>query len=114
MMMTTTTTMMTMTTTTTTTMMTRIVNLIAAGPGGERLADQGLIIGNSTGVIKLQETLQNNFFGTQPENGVEKDVKLYYRLNDGSMQALNAIDLKFFYYETMEDVPQILIDENSG
>ncbi|WP_439481456.1 hypothetical protein [Cyclobacterium plantarum] len=83
----------------------------AEGPGGERLADQGLVIGNGSGVIKLQETLQNNFFGTNPENGIQKDVRLYYRLNDGSMRALNGIDLKFFYYETMEDVPQILIDE---
>ncbi|MDN3689374.1 hypothetical protein [Cyclobacterium jeungdonense] len=80
-------------------------------PGGERLADQGLIIENATGTIDLQQTLQNNFFGAQPENGVQKDVTLYYRLNDGSMRALNSIGLKFFYYESMEDVPQTLIDE---
>lgn len=81
------------------------------GPGGERLAEQGLIVANATGTIDLQQTLQNNFFGPQPENGVQKDVTLYYRLNDGSMRALNSIGLKFFYYETMEDVPQTLIDE---
>lgn len=80
-------------------------------PGGDRLADQGLIVENATGAIDLKQTLQNNFFGSQPENGVQKDVTLFYRLDDGSMRALNSIGLKFFYYETMQDVPQSLMDE---
>jgi hypothetical protein len=81
------------------------------GPGGTRLADQGLVIGNQTGVIDLRQSLDKNFFGPQPLNGTEKDVVLYYRLNDGSMRALNSLGIKFFYFETMEDVPQDLINE---
>ncbi|AFL85024.1 hypothetical protein Belba_2468 [Belliella baltica DSM 15883] len=81
------------------------------GPDGTDLSDIGIEVSASTGEIDLEQTVANNAFGINPANGSTLDVTLYYRLNDNSLRALNSLDLRLFYFETLTEVPQSLIDE---
>jgi hypothetical protein len=81
------------------------------GPDNEDISDLGIEVNNSTGIIDLQKTLENGAFGANPVNGSSLDAKLFYRLQDQTLGALNAIDLKIFYFATLADVPQSLLDE---
>lgn len=81
------------------------------GPDGTDLSDIGIEVSASTGEIDLEQTISNNAFGINPANGSTLDVTMYYRLNDSSLRALNSLDLRLFYFETLSEVPQSLIDE---
>ncbi|MFD2201366.1 hypothetical protein [Shivajiella indica] len=81
------------------------------GPDDKKLADLGIEINSSTGVIDLKKTVENEAFGEVPQNGSTLDVRMYYSLQDNSLGALNGLDLKIFYYEKLQDVPQSLLDE---
>lgn len=81
------------------------------GPDDEDISLLGIEVNNATGIIDLQKTLENGAFGSDPVSGSELEAKLYYRLQDQTLGALNAIDLKFFYFATLADVPQSLLDE---
>lgn len=81
------------------------------GPNGNKLSDLGIEINSATGAIDLQKALDNKAFGVNPSNASTLEGKLYYKLNDNSLKAQNSIDLKFFYFETLADVPQSLLDE---
>lgn len=81
------------------------------GPNGNRISDLGIAIDEQNGAIDLRQTVINEFFGQNPTNGKEIDVEMYYRLPDESDGALNSISLRFFYFETMGDVPRELIEE---
>ncbi|WKN43432.1 hypothetical protein [Tunicatimonas pelagia] len=79
---------------------------------GQEVIPQGVAINKADGSINLQQTLNNGTFGsTTPANGTFQDYTIFYRLNDASNEALNSIDVRFYYYETEEDVPQSIIDE---
>ncbi|MCS5489237.1 hypothetical protein [Algoriphagus limi] len=79
-------------------------------PTGQLLEDLGFEI-SSKGVFDLLETVENGTFGSVPVNGESLDVELYYQLPDLSANALNSIPLRFFYYETVADIPQALLDD---
>ncbi|TFV97924.1 hypothetical protein E4S40_02015 [Algoriphagus kandeliae] len=79
-------------------------------PSGILLEDLGFEI-SSKGVFDLLETVENGTFGAIPVNGESLDVELYYKLPDLSSNALNSIPLRFFYYETVADIPQALLDD---
>lgn len=81
------------------------------GPDNEDISDLGIEVNNSTGIIDLQKTLDNGAFGANPVNGSTLEAKLFYRLQDQSLGALNSIDLKIFYFATLADIPQSLLDE---
>lgn len=81
------------------------------GPDGTNLADIGIEIDDDTGALDLQKTLENNIFGASPLNGATNDFTLYYRISDQSLGALNQIGVRLFYFETMVDVPQQLLEE---
>ncbi|WP_287062329.1 hypothetical protein, partial [Algoriphagus sp.] len=77
---------------------------------GISLEDLGFEI-SSKGVFDLQKTVENGTFGAIPVNGQVLDVELLYRLPDLSNLALNSIPLRFFYFETVADIPQALLDD---
>ena len=79
-------------------------------PPNQQLRPQGVDINKRNGKIRLDNTVQNGVFGQTPINGSNRDFRLYYRLNDNSKKALNKIDLKFHYFETLDDVPKDLKD----
>lgn len=81
------------------------------GPDGNQISDLGVAVNTRNGVIDLEQTVMNGFFGRDPNNGKEIDVRMYYRLPDESANALNSIMLRFFYFETMGDVPLELLEE---
>lgn len=81
------------------------------GPDSTKLADLGIEVNPATGVINLKKTLENNAFGEDPQNGSTIDARMYYALQDNSLGALNAIDLRIFYFNTVNDIPQTLLDE---
>ncbi|HSI75073.1 MAG TPA: hypothetical protein VK957_04245 [Lunatimonas sp.] len=81
------------------------------GPDGNQISDLGIAINKRNGAIDLQQTVDNEFFGQNPTNGQEVEVEMYYRLSDESAGALNSIGLRFFYFETMGDVPHELLEE---
>jgi len=81
------------------------------GPDDKKLSDIGIKVSSSKGIIDLKKTLENKAFGENPQNGSVLDVRMYYSLQDNSLGALNGIDLKIFYYRTLQDVPQSLLDE---
>lgn len=81
------------------------------GPDGTDLSDIGIEVSASTGEIDLEQTILNSAFGINPANGAILDATMYYRLNDSSLKALNSIAIRLFYFETLTDVPQSLIDE---
>lgn len=81
------------------------------GPDDEDISLLGIEVNKSTGIIDLKKTLENGAFGSEPENGSELEARLYYRLQDQTLGARNGIDLKIFYFATLADVPQSLLDE---
>jgi hypothetical protein len=81
------------------------------GPDGNKLADFGVSIDHINGEIDMLETLEEETFGENPISGDQRDFTLYYRISDESLSALNKIDLRIYYFETMADVPQELITE---
>jgi hypothetical protein len=82
----------------------------ADNPSGQLLKDLGFEI-SSKGIIDLQKTVENGTFGATPVNGTILDVDLYYKLNDLSALALNAIPLRFFYYDKLSNVPKEVLDD---
>jgi len=80
-------------------------------PQGEELIPQGIAISKLNGRINLKKTVENGTFGTIPVNGAYKDVTLYYRIGDGSNLSLNKMDIRFYYFATMADVPAELLEE---
>lgn len=79
-------------------------------PTGQLLADLGFEVSNK-GIFDLQKTVDNGTFGSTPVNGAILNVELFYRLSDPSAKALNSLPLRFFYYETVADIPQVLLDD---
>lgn len=82
----------------------------AENPSGQLLKDLGFEI-DSKGNFDLQKTVENGTFGSTPINGQILDVELFYQLPDLSGSALNSLPMRFFYYETLADVPQELLDD---
>ncbi|MCO4292599.1 hypothetical protein NF867_06985 [Solitalea sp. MAHUQ-68] len=72
---------------------------------------QGLAISKATGQIDLKQSLENGALGNNLTNGIFKDFKIYYRLNDASDRALNSITVRVFYFDTMNDIPANLLAE---
>lgn len=82
--------------------------------GGTARAN-GLAIDPVTGVINLNQTIRNGFFGHVPARDRDaKEVDVLYRIPDGSNNALNSIKVKLYFYtntSTIEsDITQLLAD----
>ncbi len=76
---------------------------------GNLANSEGLAVMNDDGVINLSRTVRNGLFGASPKNGARLDVRIPYRINDKSSGALNSIQVRLYYYNTLNDVPQELI-----
>ncbi len=70
-----------------------------------------LILTKGTGTINLKQTVAQGAFGVVPVSGsfIEKTIR--YRLNDASQLALNQINVRLYYFDTQEEIPQTLLDE---
>jgi len=79
--------------------------------------NEGIAVSTSDGKINLMQTIRNGFFGKYPDNGTRREFELKYKIDDNSKQALNALKIKLYYFETMNDVtPDLLqlLQERQG
>ena len=82
-------------------------------PGQNGIFDQGggcgkagIVVNSQTATINLAESVRNQGIDT----GATQEVKLAYRINDNSNQALNCLDVKIYFYRTAAEIPQYLLD----
>lgn len=71
---------------------------------------QGCSVKTTNGQINLAESVRNGLFGSIPQNDTRKDIKIDYKLNDESNKAQNKIEVRLYYYNTMNDVAPDLLD----
>ena len=71
--------------------------------------NQGIEIDQKTGFIDLKKSMKNNMFGLIPINGSTVYTTIYYKLNDNSNYAPQAIQLKMMYYDKKSDIPSGLL-----
>jgi hypothetical protein len=71
--------------------------------------NQGIEIDQKSGFIDLKKSMQNNMFGLVPINGSTVYTTIYYKLNDNSNYAPQAIQLKMMYYNKKSDIPSGLL-----
>jgi hypothetical protein len=71
-------------------------------------AAQKVIVNTTTGVIDLKKTLNGGLlggaFGLLPQDGSTITVPIYYKLNDGSNQALQSINVQIQYFSSKSSV----------
>jgi hypothetical protein len=72
-------------------------------------AAKKVIVNTTTGVIDLQKTLNGTgllggAFGLLPQDGSTIQVPIYYKLNDGSNQALDSINVQVQYFSSKSSV----------
>jgi len=70
----------------------------------------GCSVKTTNGQINLAETLRNGVFGSTPQNDAKREFEIEYKLNDESGKARNKIKVKLYYYNTMADVAQDLLE----
>lgn len=70
----------------------------------------GCTVSTGSGQINLAQTVRNGVFGAVPSSNARQEFLMSYRINDNSQEALNAIDIKIYYFATMADVSQEVYD----
>jgi len=71
---------------------------------------QGCTVNVGSGIINLASTVRNGVFGAVPASNSNREFVLNYRIDDKSGKAANSINVKLYYFETMNDVPQNIYD----
>jgi len=74
-------------------------------PPGQKANDKNLKVRTKSGIINLKKSLDEGLFGLNPQNGDNKLITIYYRLNDQSNKALQNITVQVWYYNKRSDVP---------
>jgi hypothetical protein len=82
----------------------------ADGTGGLGAGSQHLLVDGGNGTLNLKASLDQGLFGGNPQNGDNKEIPIYYRLNDKSQMALQKTNVVVYYFNTLADVPQSLVD----
>jgi hypothetical protein len=66
----------------------------------------GISIDADNAAINLAKSVRNQGIDT----GATAEVKLAYRLNDGSKRALNGLNVKIYFYRTVSEIPEYLTE----
>lgn len=64
----------------------------------------GISIDGDDARINLAKSVRNQGIDT----GATAEVKLAYRLNDGSKRSLNGLNVKIYFYRTVSEIPEYL------
>jgi hypothetical protein len=80
------------------------------GANGPGTSSQQLIVDNGNGTLNLKASMEQGLFGSNPQNGDNKEISIYYRLNDKSGMALQKTTVIVYYFNTVADVPKSLVD----
>ncbi|HTR31848.1 MAG TPA: hypothetical protein VMH27_21395 [Puia sp.] len=73
-------------------------------------ANRNLVVDNQTGAIDLKASVEKGLFGAQPHNGDSREISVYYRLNDQSHLSLLKTTITVYYYYSVSDIPQAMIE----
>jgi hypothetical protein len=77
--------------------------------GGSARAE-GLAIDPATGVINLNQSIRNGYFGHYPaRDRDQKNTNIYYTIPDRSGGALNKLKVRFYFYNNMSTVESDLL-----
>ncbi|MBC6490513.1 hypothetical protein ACFSQD_09320 [Flavihumibacter stibioxidans] len=63
------------------------------------------------GAIDLAGSIDAGLLGAIPVNGATADFQFFYRLTDASSRNLQAITVRFYYFNTRADIPAELLAE---
>jgi hypothetical protein len=74
-------------------------------PAGQSANSRNLKVRTKSGIINLKKSLNEGIFGTNPNNGDNKKVTIYYRLNDKGNKVLQSITVEVWFYNKRSDVP---------
>jgi len=77
---------------------------------GTGAGSQHLIVDGGNGTLNLRASVDQGLFGSNPRNGDNKEISIYYRLNDKSQMALQKTNVIVYYFNSLADVPQSLVD----
>jgi hypothetical protein len=77
---------------------------------GSNCNGAGCTVNVSNGTINLAQTVRNGVFGSTPSNNDRHEFLLNYRINDKSGEALNALKVKLYYFDSINDVTQEAYD----
>ena len=77
---------------------------------GEIANTGGCSVRTTNGQINLAETIRNGVFGDVPENDKRETFEIKYRINDRSGKAENKLKVLLYYYETINDVPEDVLE----
>jgi hypothetical protein len=66
----------------------------------------GIVVNGSDAKINLALSVRNQSIDT----GATEQVKLAYRINDGSNKTLNGLEVKIYFYRTASEIPKYLTD----
>lgn len=66
----------------------------------------GIAVSTTTAKINLAQSVRSQAIDT----GATEEVKLAYRINDGSNKALNGLNVKIYFYRNVKEIPQYLTD----
>jgi hypothetical protein len=71
---------------------------------------QGCDVNAGNGTINLASSVRNGIFGAVPASNSQRQFLLNYRIDDKSRKAANSINVKIYYFDTINDVPQDIYD----
>lgn len=74
-------------------------------PPGKSANAQKLKVRTKSGIINLKKSFTEGIFGVNPQNGDNKKVTIYYRLNDKGNKVLQSITVDVWFYNRPSDVP---------
>jgi hypothetical protein len=77
---------------------------------GNGCNSQGCTVNAGDGEINLAQTVRNGVFGATPVNNDRHEFVLRYRISDKSGKAANSLNVKLYYFDTMNDVTQEVYD----
>lgn len=70
----------------------------------------GLAIDTNTGTIDLRQTIENiRASGVEVENGFNREFEIVYAL-EGKQDLVSSIKIIVFFFETVDDIPQELLN----
>ncbi|WP_316830482.1 hypothetical protein [Pedobacter aquatilis] len=66
----------------------------------------GIVINGENARINLAQSIRNQAIDT----GATEQVKLAYRINDGSNKTVNGLNVKIYFYRNAKEIPKYLTD----
>ncbi len=73
--------------------------------------NDGCKVDVDNGVIDLAASFADGFLGNNPVNGTTRDFEFFYRITDVSNRSLQAITVRFYYFESRAAIPASLLAE---